>query len=370
MIEVADLSKSYGTTLAVDAVSFAVRPGAVTAFVGPNGAGKSTVLRIALGLDSADSGSVLIQGRPYRLLDAPTRRVGALLDAGAAHPAQTGRMHLRILAQAAALPPERVGRVLAQVGLESAANKRVRTYSLGMRQRLGVAAALLGEPDVLILDEPTNGLDPEGIRWFQNLLRSYAAAGRAVLISSHHMSELEQTADRVVVIAAGRIVADAELSELVHGPGAPTMRVETPDAAALQAAVAAAGGSSGLAGDAGRGAGGWDGGGGAVSFADVVGAAGDDGDADDGPAVSVDVRGLSRAALAELFLQARIRVLGLAPVRTSLQDAYAGLTADLEQYRSSGDGPPDPLGSVQDDWYVGQAAGSGSIRSTEGVVRQ
>ena len=308
MIEVAELSKSYGTALAVDEVSFTVRPGAVTAFVGPNGAGKSTVLRITLGLDFADSGSVLIQGRPYRKLDVPTRRVGALLDAGAAHPAQTGRMHLRILAQAAALPPERVNRVLAQVGLESAAGKRVRTYSLGMRQRLGIAAALLGEPDVLILDEPTNGLDPEGISWFQDLLRSYAADGRAVLISSHHMSELEETADRVVVIAAGRIVADAQLSELVHGPGAPTMRVQTPDAAELQEAVEKGGGSSALA----------------EGCEDA-----------DGPAVFVDVRGVSRTALAELFLQAQIRVLGLAPVRTSLQDAYAGLTADLEKYRST-----------------------------------
>ena len=352
MIEVDSLSKSYGTTLAVDAVGFTVRPGAVTAFVGPNGAGKSTVLRIALGLDSADSGSVLIQGRPYRLLDAPARRVGALLDAGAAHPAQTGRMHLRVLARAAALPPERVGRVLAQVGLESAAGKRVRTYSLGMRQRLGVAAALLGEPDVLILDEPTNGLDPEGIRWFQNLLRSYAAAGRAVLISSHHMSELEQTADRVVVIAAGRIVADAELSELIHGPGAPTMRVETPDAAALEAAVAEAGGSSGLAGDVGRGMGGQDGGG------------------TDGPAAFVDVRGVSRTALAELFLQARIRVLGLAPVRTSLQDAYAGLTADLEQYRSSEGEPSDPSGLPQDYRYAARTTDAESVRSTEGATWQ
>jgi ABC-2 type transport system ATP-binding protein len=175
LIEVTDLCKSYGRMLAVDGVSFTVRPGAVTAFVGPNGAGKSTVLRIALALDSPDSGSVLIQGRPYQLLDAPGRRVGALLDAGAIHPGQTGRMHLRVLARAAALTSERVERVLEQVGLESVAGDRVRTYSLGMRQRLGVAAALLGDPDVLILDEPTNGMDPEGIGWLQNLLRSYAA---------------------------------------------------------------------------------------------------------------------------------------------------------------------------------------------------
>jgi ABC-2 type transport system ATP-binding protein len=309
--------------LAVDSVSFTVRPGAVTAFVGPNGAGKSTVLRIGLGLDSADSGSVLIHGRPYRQLDAPGRRVGALLDAGAVHPGQTGRMHLRILARAAALAPERVDRVLAQVGLDTVAGERVRTYSLGMRQRLGVGAALLGEPDVLILDEPTNGMDPEGIGWLQNLLRSYAAAGRTVLISSHHMSELEQVADQVVVIAAGRIVADAELSELVHGPGAPTMRVQTPDSAALRTVVAAAGGSSSLRGDASRDAG--------------------------GPSESVDVSGLSRVALAELFLQAGIRVLGLAPVRTSLQDVYTDLTSGLEQYGSSEGEPPEPV-AVPTGW--------------------
>lgn len=350
MIEVSDLCKSYGTMPAVDSVSFTVRPGAVTAFVGPNGAGKSTVLRIGLGLVSADSGSVLIHGRPYRLLDAPGRRVGALLDAGAVHPGQTGRTHLRILARAAALTTDRVDRVLAQVGLETVAGNRVHTYSLGMRQRLGIAAALLGDPDVLILDEPTNGMDPEGIGWLQNLLRSYAEAGRTVLISSHHMSELEQVADRVVVIAEGRIVADADLSELVHGPGAPTMRVHTPDTAALQAAVAAAGGSSSLGGDAGR----------SVHRYDLAGGADDYGDGSEGGSARfVDVRGLSRMSLAELFLQARVRVLGLAPVRTSLQDVYEGLTAGLEQYSSSG-GLPDAAEFP---------AGWESIRSTEGVAR-
>ena len=355
MIEVSDLCKSYGTMLAVDSVSFTVRPGAVTAFVGPNGAGKSTVLRIGLGLTAADSGSVLIHGRPYRQLDAPGRRVGALLDAGAVHPGQTGRTHLRILARAAALAPDRVDRVLTQVGLETVAGNRVSTYSLGMRQRLGVAAALLGDPDVLILDEPTNGMDPEGIGWLQNLLRTYAAQGRTVLISSHHMSELEEVADRVVVIAEGRVVADAELSELVHGPGAPTMRVHTPDAAALQAAVAAAGGSSSLGGDASRSVYGS----GFAGDVDRYGAGGYGlGDAG-GSEQFVDVRDLSRPVLAELFLQARIRVLGLAPVRISLQDVYAELTTGLEQYSSSGDVPD--AADLPTDWD--------SIRSTEGVAR-
>lgn len=364
MIEVDDLCKSYGATLAVDAVSFTVRPGAVTAFVGPNGAGKSTVLRIALGLDSADSGSALILGRPYRLLDAPGRRVGSLLDAGAVHSGQTGRTHLRILARASGLAPERVDRVLDQVGLDPVAGDRVRTYSLGMRQRLGVAAALLGDPDVLILDEPTNGMDPEGIGWLQNLLRSYAQAGRTVLISSHHMSELEQVADRVVVIAAGRVVADAELGELVHGPGAPTMRVQTPDAAALWEAVAAAGGGCDTGGDASRHAGEWGDAGGADSHGD--------GDMDD-PAEFLDVHGLSRVELAELFLQARIRVLGLAPVRTSLQDVYAELTADLERHRSSGDGLPDSSGSSDsppDYRYAAPMPDPESLSSTEGATRR
>ena len=350
MIEVSDLSKSYGTMLAVDSVNFTVRPGAVTAFVGPNGAGKSTVLRIGLGLDSADSGSVLIHGRPYRLLETPGRRVGALLDAGAVHPGQTGRMHLRVLARAAALANERVDRVLAQVGLETVAGNRVGTYSLGMRQRLGIAAALLGDPDVLILDEPTNGMDPEGIGWLQNLLHSYADAGRTVLISSHHMSELEQVADRVVVIAEGRIVADAELSELVHGPGAPTMRVHTPDAAALQAAVAAADGSSSLGSDAS---------GSAYTRGRADGADGYGRGGEVGATDFVDVSGLSRTVLAELFLHARIRVLGLAPVRVSLQDVYAELTAGLEQYSSS-EGVPEAAGSP---------TGWEDIRSTEGVAR-
>ncbi|MBR7834454.1 ATP-binding cassette domain-containing protein [Actinospica durhamensis] len=357
MIEVIDLCKSYGPMLAVDEVGFTVRPGAVTAFVGPNGAGKSTVLRIALGLDTADSGSVLIQGRPYRLLDAPSRRVGALLDAGAIHPGQTGRTHLRILARAAALPPERVEQVLAQVGLEAVARDRVRTYSLGMRQRLGIAAALLGDPDVLILDEPTNGMDPEGIGWLENLLRSYAAAGRTVLMSSHHMSELEQVADRVVVIAAGRVVADADLGELVHGPGAPTMRVQTPDTAALRSAVAAAGGRCAAedteteeyaeSDDADEW---WDG---AVDADDVAG--------------FVDVHGLDRMELAELFLHARIRVLGLAPVRASLQDVYAELTADLGRHQSSGGELPEPSGS-EDDRYAAGMIGRQSSRSSEEVA--
>jgi ABC-2 type transport system ATP-binding protein len=342
VIEVTGLCKSYDAMLAVDEVSFTVRPGTVTAFVGPNGAGKSTVLRIALGLVAADSGSVLIQGRPYQQLDAPGRRVGALLDAGAVHPGQSGRAHLRILARAAGLPRERVERVLAQVGLETVARNRVRTYSLGMRQRLGVAAALLGDPDVLILDEPTNGMDPEGIGWLENLLRSYAAAGRTVLISSHHMSELEQVADRVVVIAAGRVVADADLSELTHGPGAPTMRVQTPDTAALQAAVTAKGGwCDGYDDGSGSGSG--------SGYDDGNGYGGADGSPD-----FVDVQGLSPEVLAELFLQERIRVFGLAPVRISLQDVYADLTADLEQYRSSGGEPPD-LPAAQDQHYAATA---------------
>ncbi len=413
MIEVNGLCKSYGAMLAVDTVSFTVRPGAVTAFVGPNGAGKSTVLRIALGLDSADSGSVLFQGRPYRQLDAPSRRVGALLDAGAIHPGQTGRMHLRVLARAAGLEPERVERVLAQVGLETVARDRVRTYSLGMRQRLGIAAALLGDPDVLILDEPTNGMDPEGIGWLQELLRSYAAAGRTALISSHHMSELEQVADRVVVIAAGRVVADADLTELVHGPGAPRLRVQTPDTAALRSAVAEAGGRCTPAGRPSRGADRWadtgdvdgrgDGVGGAVGLGDrdmdgrgagVGGALGIvDGDVDgrgggghravglgdgdvgvdgygggvDGAVGIVDVDGLSALALAELFLRARIRVLGLAPVRVSLQDVYAGLTADLEQYRSSAGALPEPSGAP-DHRYAAAMSGPRSSWAAEGVA--
>lgn len=214
-IEVRDLRKRFGRTLAVDGLSFTVEPGTVTGFVGPNGAGKSTTLRTVLGLDAPDEGEALVGGRPYHALRTPLLEVGALLDAAALHPSRRGRDHLRWLAHSHGLPAHRVDDVLEQVGMEQAARRRAGGYSLGMRQRLGIAAALLGDPPVLILDEPVNGLDPEGIQWIRTFLRRLAAEGRAILVSSHLMSELEDTADHLVVIGRGRLIADRAVSDLL-----------------------------------------------------------------------------------------------------------------------------------------------------------
>lgn len=215
MIEVRGLTKRYRTTLAVDDVDFTVSPGEVTGFLGPNGAGKSTTLRMILGLDRPTAGSALIDGSPYRMFTEPLRRVGALLDAQAMHPGRTGRDHLRIAALTNGLGRDRVERVLERTGLTDAAGKRVRSYSLGMRQRLGIAAALLGDPATLIFDEPVNGLDVDGVRWIRELLRGLADDGRTVFVSSHLMSELQLIADRVVIIGKGRLVADASLADVV-----------------------------------------------------------------------------------------------------------------------------------------------------------
>jgi ABC-2 type transport system ATP-binding protein len=214
-IEVAGLSKRFGQTVALDGLSFTVTPGHVTGFVGPNGAGKSTTMRVILGLDSADAGHALISGRPYRSLRHPLNHVGALLDAAALQPSRTGRNHLLWLAQSQGLAAARVDEVLALVGLETAARRKAGGYSLGMRQRLGIAAALLGDPPVLMLDEPINGLDPEGIVWMRGFLRALAAEGRAVLVSSHLMSELQDTAAHLIVIGRGRLVADVSVADLL-----------------------------------------------------------------------------------------------------------------------------------------------------------
>ncbi|TDC48717.1 ATP-binding cassette domain-containing protein [Jiangella ureilytica] len=214
-IEVRDLRKRYGSTLAVDGLSFTVPPGRVTGFVGPNGAGKSTTMRIILGLDAPDEGVALVGGRQYRSLRTPLRHVGALLDAAAVHPSRRAADHLLWMAQASGLPRRRVDEVIGLVGLESAAGRPAGGFSLGMRQRLGIAAALLGDPPVLMFDEPVNGLDPDGIRWIRELLRSLAAEGRAVLVSSHLMGELEDTADHLVVIGRGRLVTETSVGALL-----------------------------------------------------------------------------------------------------------------------------------------------------------
>jgi ABC-2 type transport system ATP-binding protein len=217
VIEARDLSKRYGPTAAVDALSFDVRPGSVTGFLGPNGSGKSTTMRLILGLDAPDAGQVRVAGRRYRELRWPLREVGALLEAKAFHPGRSARSHLAALAASNAISRSRVDEVLGMAGLAGAAGRRAGKFSLGMAQRLGVAAALLGDPGVLLLDEPVNGLDPEGIRWIRDLLKSLAAQGRTVFVSSHLISEMALTAERLVVIGQGRLLADTTVAELSTG---------------------------------------------------------------------------------------------------------------------------------------------------------
>jgi ABC-2 type transport system ATP-binding protein len=242
-IEVHGLTKRFGAVLAVNRLSFEVARGTVTGFLGPNGAGKTTTLRMLLGLVEPTEGTATINGRPYRQLPDRCRQVGAVLEATGSHPGRTARNHLRVRALAGRVGPARVGKVLDLVGLTGAADRRVGGFSLGMRQRLGLAAALLGEPEVLILDEPTNGLDPEGIRWIRSLLRDVAAQGRTVLVSSHVLAEVAQTVDRVVVLDHGRLVTQSSLADLLAGANQ-VVRVRTPRVGELHAALSAAGAQS------------------------------------------------------------------------------------------------------------------------------
>ncbi len=226
-IEVTGLRKRFGQTVALDGLSFTVTPGTVTGFVGPNGAGKTTTMRVILGLDAADEGRALIGGQPYQSLRHPLNHVGALLDAAALQPSRTARNHLLWLVYSQGLPARRVDEVIEQAGLQTAARRKAGGYSLGMRQRLGIAAALLGDPPVLMLDEPFNGLDPEGIVWMRGFLRSLAAEGRAVLVSSHLMSELQDTAGHLVVVGRGRVVADTSVADLLAAASAGRVTLRT-----------------------------------------------------------------------------------------------------------------------------------------------
>ncbi|MCL2848670.1 MAG: ABC transporter ATP-binding protein [Micrococcales bacterium] len=299
MIVAEQLSKSYGQVRAVDGVSFVVEPGRVTGFLGPNGAGKSTTMRMVLGLDHPTSGHVSVNGRPYAQHPAPLTQVGALLEAKAAHPGRTARGHLQVVADTHGIGKARVEQVLAMTGLESVAHKRVKGFSLGMGQRLGIAAALLGDPGTLILDEPVNGLDPEGVKWVRELTRGLAAEGRTVFLSSHLMAEVAQTADHVIVIGRGRILADAPIDELLAGQGQQSSRLRAPRAAELATTLRAKG------------------------FVVTV--------TDD---EHLDVTA-STAEVAETALAAGIAVHELAPLLTSLEEAYLALTADEVEYRSS-----------------------------------
>ncbi|GAA1005200.1 ABC transporter ATP-binding protein [Streptomyces thermogriseus] len=298
MIEVRGLTKRYGEVLAVDDLTFTVRPGEVTGFLGPNGAGKSTTLRMILGLDAPTSGTATVGGRPYAAHPAPLRAVGALLDAGAVLPSRTARHHLLALAASNGIPRRRVAEVLAEVGLESVARRRTGTYSLGMRQRLGVAAALLGDPPVLILDEPLNGLDPEGIVWMRELMRRMAAQGRAVLMSSHLMSELELTADHLVVIGRGRLIADTSMTAFIDAHSSSEVLVRSPQTRMLRRMLGPAA---------------------------EVREEGTDG---------LVVTGLDAARIGALAAAGGVELHELTPRRASLEQAFMNLTRDFAQYRA------------------------------------
>ncbi|MEV7024218.1 ABC transporter ATP-binding protein [Kitasatospora sp. NPDC093558] len=319
MIEIQGLTKEYGGRRVVDDLTFTVRPGAVTGFLGPNGAGKSTTMRLILGLERPTAGSALVgghaavdgsapaAGRPYAELAAPLRQMGALLDAHALHGGRTARGHLRWLAASNGLPERRVDEVLAQAGLSDAAARRIRGFSLGMRQRLGVAAALLGDPPVLMLDEPVNGLDPEGIRWIRTLLRELAAEGRAVLVSSHLMSEMALTADHLVVIGRGRLLADAPTPEFIERHGRTRVRVRAVDATKLAAL---------LGGDVLR-----------RIAADGISATQIDGGA-------WEVSGTEPEQIAALAAEHGVVLYEIAVQQDSLEEAFMRMTADSVEYRA------------------------------------
>ncbi|WP_282694849.1 ATP-binding cassette domain-containing protein [Streptomyces sp. CC208A] len=299
-IDVKNLTKEYGggrATRAVDELTFRVEPGRVTGFLGPNGAGKSTTMRLVLGLDRPTSGTATVGGHPYVTLDEPLRTVGALLDAQAAHPSRTGRDHLRMLAASNGLPARRVDEVLAETGLEPAARRRIRGYSLGMRQRLGIAAALLGDPEVLMLDEPANGLDPEGIVWIRGLLRRLAAEGRTVLVSSHLMNETAAFADHLVVLGRGRLLADVPMREFIDAHSHARVRVRTADPVRLRATLLAKGWTVGETAD---------------------------------PDGRWMVEGASAEEIGAVTAREGIPVFELADERASLEQAYLALTAEAE----------------------------------------
>jgi len=299
VIEARGLSKRFGTTVAVNQLSFTVQPGMVTGFLGPNGAGKTTAMRLILGLDYPSAGTVTIGGRPYQQLPSPMREVGALLDARAVHGGRSARNHLRCLAQTNDIPERRVDEVLGLVGLSEVAGKRSKGFSLGMSQRLGIAAALLGDPAIVMFDEPVNGLDPEGILWIRTLMRSLAAEGRTVFVSSHLMSEMENTADHLIVIGRGRLIADCSMAEFIARGTGQAVLVRTPQPDALARAATTAGGT-------------------------VTPAPGGD----------LEVRGLPEARIGDLALASGIALHHLAPARASLEEAFMELTADSVEYQA------------------------------------
>ncbi|MCT1463108.1 ABC transporter ATP-binding protein [Corynebacterium sanguinis] len=303
MIDVHNLTKHYGPVRAVDDLTFTVKPGVVTGFLGPNGAGKSTTMRMILGLDSPTSGTALIDGSPYASLKQPARRVGALLDAKGVHPNRSARASLLWQAQASGIPDARVDEVMSLVGLSDVASKRAGGFSLGMGQRLGIASALLGDPEYLILDEPVNGLDPEGIRWVRGLLRALADEGRTILVSSHLLAEMAQTADHLIVIGRGKLVADTSVHDFIKGNSAVTTVVRPVDPAAMETALAAAG----------------------VSFERVV-------DAEGRPTIAVADHPCDE--IGAVAFRAGVQLAELSERRASLEDAYIRSTEGHIQYQA------------------------------------
>ncbi|MFF2543825.1 ABC transporter ATP-binding protein [Kitasatospora sp. NPDC058063] len=320
MIELHDLTKRYGKTLAVDRLSFQVPRGVVTGFLGPNGAGKSTTMRMILDLDRPTTGRVTIDGRRYGQLSEPLKYIGALLEAKAVHPGRTARDHLLWLAQSNRIPVRRVDEVLALVGLTPVARKRARGFSLGMGQRLGIASALLGDPEIVMFDEPVNGLDPEGILWIRNLMKRLAAEGRTVFVSSHLMSEMAVTADHLVVIGRGRLLADLPMPEFIRRNSRSAVRLRTPEPERLLDVLTEAGLRP-----------------------------------EPGPDGSYEVVNGDIARLGELFAGHGVVLHELSPQQASLEEAFMQMTADSVEYHA-GDGPGRDAAGAPTEWGAGWKA--------------
>jgi ABC-2 type transport system ATP-binding protein len=299
MIEARNLTKDYGDKRAVDDLSFTVRPGVVTGFLGPNGSGKSTTMRLILGLDAATSGSVTVNGKPYRLHPAPLHEVGALLEARSVHTGRSAYNHLLALAQTHGLPRRRVDELIDLVGLREVAKKRAGQFSLGMGQRLGIASALVGDPRTVVLDEPVNGLDPEGIHWIRNLLKGLAAEGRTVFVSSHLMSEMSLTADHLIVIGRGRLIADTTVDGFIELAAANVVRVRTPEAQRFHELL----------------------------LADQVTVSADEPDV-------LEVHGMSAEQIGDLAFRNSVPLHELTPQQASLEEAFMNLTRDAVEYRT------------------------------------
>ena len=332
IIEVSGLRKRFGPTLALDGMSFTVRPGQVSGFIGPNGAGKSTTMRVILGLDAAEAGTALIGGRRYQSLRHPLRQVGSLLDAGALQPSRSARNHLRWLARSQGLAASRVDEVIGQAGLEQVARRKAGGYSLGMRQRLGIAAAMLGDPPVLMLDEPFNGMDPEGIVWMRGFLRSLADQGRAVLVSSHLMSELQDTAEHLVIVGRGQVIADTSTRDLLAAASGDRVTLRTTAAAAATAVLEHAGATVTASG---RG--------------------------------TLAVAGLGAEKIVTLLSAKAVPFSEISAHRASLEEAYLELTRDAVEFRAGAPGGrpaepaecAEPAGRPRDDYHGDDAIPAG-----------